>query len=100
LEEKMTQEKNPDLETLKMELVDFHEVLIEVHLQMEVDFFVQDISEDYFSVTGGEIRKPTVEEFRARLNIYLNKTTFAEYRDLQAYSPKSRRNTPSPSVAT
>jgi len=79
----MKQEPNPDLEALKMEIAEFHKVLIDAHLKKDVDFFVQDLSEDYVSVTGGEIREPTVEEIRSRFSSYLNNTAFTEYKDLQ-----------------
>ena len=66
-----------------MEIADFHKLFIKAHLQKDVGFFVQDISKDYMSVSGGEIRKPTEEEIRSRFSSYLNNTTFTEYRDLR-----------------
>jgi hypothetical protein len=79
----MKQESNPDPEALRMEIADFHKALIDAHLKKDVDFFVQNLSEDYMSVSGGEISQPTVEEIRSRFNSYLNNTTFTEYRDLR-----------------
>ena len=79
----MKQESNPDPEALRMEIADFHKALLDAHLQKDVDFFVQNLSEDYLSVSGGEIMEPTVEEIHSRFSNYLNNTTFTEYRDLR-----------------
>ena len=67
---------------LSQEILDLHKTEIDAHLKKDVDFFVQDISEDYLAVSGGEIRKPTLEETRLKFSNYLNNTVFAEYRDL------------------
>ena len=67
---------------LSQEILDLHKTEIDAHLNKDVDFFVQDISEDYLAVSGGEIRKPTLEETRLKFSNYLNNTVFAEYRDL------------------
>ena len=79
----MKQGSNPDLEALRMEIADLHKVFINAHLHKDVDFFVQDLSKDYLSVSGGEIREPTVDEIRSRFSSYLNNTTFTEYRNLR-----------------
>jgi len=67
---------------MKSEILDLHRALIDAHLNKDVDFFVQDLSEDYTSVSRGEIRKPTIEETRSSFSSYLDNTTFTEYRDL------------------
>ena len=67
---------------LSQEILDLHKTEIDAHLNKDVDFFVQDISEDYLAVSGGEIREPTLEETRLKFSNYLNNTVFAEYRDL------------------
>lgn len=67
---------------LSQEILNLHKTEIDAHLNKDVDFFVQDISEDYLAVSGGEIRKPTLEETRLKFSNYLNNTVFAEYRDL------------------
>ena len=63
-------------------ILGLHKATIDAHLNKDVDFFVRDLSEDFVSVSGGEIRKPTAEEIRAQFGNYLNNTTFTEYRDL------------------
>ena len=73
---------HPDYERLRSEIADLHKALIDAHLNKDVGFFVQDLSEDYLSVSGGEIRKPSTEEIRSTVSDYLDHTTFAEYRDL------------------
>jgi len=52
-------------------------------LRKDVDFLVRDISEDYMSVSNGEIRHLTTEDIRSTFARYLNSTTFTEYRDLR-----------------
>jgi hypothetical protein len=51
---------------LSQQILDLHKTEIDAHLNKDVDFFVQDISEDYLAVSGGEIRKPTLEETRLK----------------------------------
>ena len=73
----------PDLEALKSEILALHKKTIDAHLEKNVDFFVSDLSENYFSVGNGEIRQPLKEEIRANFDDYLHNTTFTEYRDLR-----------------
>jgi hypothetical protein len=74
---------NSNLESLKAEIRDLHRITIDAHWEKDVDFFVRDLAEGYFSVGGGEIRHPTVEQIRAQFTDYLTSTTFSEYRDLR-----------------
>jgi hypothetical protein len=76
-------QKRPDFHLLRSEILDLHTATIDAHWDKDVDFFVQDISEEYFSVGNGEIRHPTKEEMRSEFSSYLNNTTFTEYRDLR-----------------
>ncbi|MHA2333931.1 MAG: hypothetical protein ACXAEU_18030 [Candidatus Hodarchaeales archaeon] len=71
-----------DFESLRSEILAYHNAFIEAHLNKNVDFFVQDIADEYFSVSYGEIRKPTKEEIKSLFTNYLNNTVFTEYRDL------------------
>ena len=79
----MTHLPEHDLEKLKSELKSFHQDLIEAHLEKDLDFFVKDLSEDYFSVTSAEIRRPTREQILEKFEYYLGRTTFTEYHDLE-----------------
>jgi hypothetical protein len=74
---------SPDFDALRSEILDLHKTLIDAHWNKDIDFFIKDISEDYFSVGNGEIRKPTKEEITSQVTDYLNNTTFSEYRDLR-----------------
>ncbi len=67
---------------MKSEILALHQALIDAHLNKDVDFFVRDLSEDYMSISHGEILKPTKEEIRVTYDSYLNNTEFTEYRDL------------------
>jgi len=74
---------NPGFDKLRSEILELHQQAIEAHLNRDVDFFVHNISENYLSVSKGEIRKPSKDEIRSQFSNYLNNTTFVEYRDLQ-----------------
>ena len=74
---------NPDFEKLRSEILELHKTTIDAHWEKDIDFFTKDISDDYFSVGNGEIRKPTKLEVTKQFTNYLNNTTFTEYRDLQ-----------------
>ena len=76
-------QSSPDFEAMKAELLDIHEKFIEAHLEKNVDYFVQDLAEDYVFVARGEITYPTEEEIRSNMNDYLNNTKFSEYRYTQ-----------------
>jgi len=68
---------------LRKQILELHKRTIKAHLRKDVDFLVRDISEDYMSVSNGEIRHPTTEDIRSTFARYLNSTTFTEYRDLR-----------------
>ena len=72
-----------NLEGLKQEIRTFHQDLIQAHLDKDLDFFVDDIGEEYFSVSWGEIRNPSREDILSQFSSYLGRTEFNEYRDLQ-----------------
>jgi len=74
---------DPDFDKLKSEILDLHKQGIKAHLNKDVDFFVQNISENYMSVSKGEIHKPSKDEIKSKFSDYLSNTTFIEYRDLQ-----------------
>lgn len=68
---------------LKQEIRDFHKDLIQAHFEKDLNFFVEDIAEDYFSSSRGEIRHPSREDILSQFSSYLDRTEFKEYRDLQ-----------------
>ena len=77
-------QSGPDFEKLRSEILELHERTNDAHWKKDVDFFVKDISDDYFSVGHGEIRRPTKEEITSQFTSYLKNTTFVEYRDVHA----------------
>jgi len=74
---------NPDFDKLRSEIFELHKQAIKAHLNKDVDFLVHNISENYVSVSKGEIRKPSKDEIKSQFSDYLNNTTFVEYGDLQ-----------------
>ncbi len=74
---------SPDFETIRSEILDLHKQTIDAHWDKNVEFMVQDIAEDYMSVSNGEIRHPTKEDIRALFTSDLTNTTFSEYKDLR-----------------
>ena len=76
-------QSGPDFEALKAELMELHNVFIEAHKSKDIDFFTKDISDNYFTVGNGQIRRPSKEEITEQFTNYLNNTTFSEYRYLQ-----------------
>jgi hypothetical protein len=72
-----------DHQKLKNELLTLHKTGIDAHWEKDIDFFVRDIDEHYFSVNNGEIRYPSKEEITRQFNNYLNNTTFYKYEDMQ-----------------
>jgi hypothetical protein len=73
----------PDFEALRSEILKLHKSSIEAHLNKDVDFLIQNLSNDFMSVSNGEIDYRTKEEIRSRFSSYLNNTTFSEYADLR-----------------
>ena len=76
-------QSKPDFETLRSEILALHRATVQAHWNKDVYYFTQDISDDYMSVSNGEIRHPTKEEISAQFTDYLNNTTFTEYRNLR-----------------
>jgi hypothetical protein len=68
---------------MEAEILGLHRAMIDAHWNKDVDFFLQGLSDEFVSVSGGEIHSPTREEIRERFGNYLNNTTFTEYRDLR-----------------
>lgn len=75
--------QSPDYNKIRADILGLHKDLIDAHLNKDVDFFVKNISDDYFSGGNGEISYPTKDEIVERFSNYLNNTTFTNYKDLQ-----------------
>ena len=63
-------------------LLDMHKKVLQYHVDNNLDAWMREESEEYTSANRGTIDHPTVAQRRARLEPYLNSTTFSEYRDL------------------
>jgi hypothetical protein len=64
-------------------LLALHAGILQAHRESNVDMLLaHHAATDFVQANRGEIRRPTLEELRARLGSYLGKTTFEEYRDL------------------
>jgi len=73
----------PDYDQLRMEILDHHQKTINAHLNKDVEFLVHDLSNNFISVSDGEINKPEKEDIRTVFEDYLSSTQFCEYLDLQ-----------------
>lgn len=49
---------NHDFEKYRAEILNLHKEMINAHLNKDIDFFTENIADDYFSVGGGEINHP------------------------------------------
>ena len=76
-------DNKPDFAALKEEILALHKASIDAHLEKNIPFFTQDVSDEFITVSKGEIYKPTKEETNAMFTNYLENTEFSEYRDLQ-----------------
>ena len=59
-----------------------HAKVIQAHRESKPDLLFEDVAADFVQANRGEIKRPTLEERRARFAAYLGSTTFEEYRDL------------------
>jgi len=76
-------DQNIDFAALKEEILALHKASIDAHLEKNIPFFTQDVSDDFVTVSRGDIYKPTKEETNTMFTNYLENTEFFEYRDLQ-----------------
>ena len=67
---------------MRSELLERFRKNIEAHHLKDVEFIIDDLHDDFFSMSGGEITYPTREEQRERFTRYLNSTSFSEYSSL------------------
>jgi ketosteroid isomerase-like protein len=67
---------------MQADILALHQALIDAHMHKDVDALVRDVSDDFVSVSAGEIHRPTRDELAASFSAYLDSTTFSQYRDL------------------
>lgn len=72
-----------DTDQSEKEILALHQEMIDAHLSKNVGWFTNNIADDYFSVSRGEISYPSQEEISGRFTNYLDNTEFSEYHDLQ-----------------
>ena len=73
----------PGTDSDREEILALHREVIRAHFDGDIGFFTRDISGDYFSVSGGEIRYPSPEEIETDFRDYLENTEFSRYEDLE-----------------
>lgn len=71
-----------DYNTYRQELLALHKQVINAHLEKDVAFFTRNIADDYFSVSLGELNRPSKEEISQMFTHYFASTDFKEYRDI------------------
>lgn len=76
-------DNNLDFAKMKEEILALHKASIDAHLEKNIPYFTQDVSDEFISISRGEILRPTKEETHAKFTNYLENTEFSEYRDLQ-----------------
>ena len=73
---------SPGFEQLRKEFLDCFEKNIQAHHNRDVEFIIDDLGEDFFVMSQGDIRYPSKEEQRQQFTRYLDNTTFSEYTSL------------------
>ena len=73
-----------DLEAEKRKLLAVHEEFKAAHVRGDAETILQRLAEDYVRVSRGEVSHPEHGDMAARMQDYLGRTTFSEYRDLRA----------------
>lgn len=61
-----------------------HAKVLRAHRESNPDLLLEGAAEDFVQANRGEIRRPTMQERRARFADYLGRTTFEVYRDAAA----------------
>lgn len=73
-----------DLEAEKRRLLALHEAFKAAHVRGDAGTILQRLAEDYVRVSRGEVTHPEHGDMAFRMEDYLGRTTFSEYRDLRA----------------
>ncbi|MHA2030008.1 MAG: hypothetical protein ACXAB7_17020 [Candidatus Kariarchaeaceae archaeon] len=71
-----------NLEQLRSDLMTHHQNEIAAHLEKDIGFFTKNVSDNYLSVSRGDIHYPTKDEISKNFTSYLQNTTFSEYKDI------------------
>jgi len=73
---------SPEFDKLRRELLDRFDENIQAHHNRDVEFIIDDLGEDFFVMSQGDINHPSKEDQRERFTRYLNNTNFSEYTSL------------------
>ncbi len=72
-----------DHEAEKEKLLALHEEFKAAHVRGDADPILQRLAENYVRVSRGEVTHPRPGDMASRMQDYLGRTTFSEYRDLR-----------------
>jgi hypothetical protein len=75
-------QQQPDLDSLRAEILELHRSFIQAHLDKDAAFIARPTSPDYVFVGGGELQRMDAGEMERTLSEYLDSTEFSEYRDV------------------
>jgi len=68
-----------DFNQLRREILERFEGSIQAHLDKDVDYIVEDLADDFFAISEGEVTHPSRDEQRTRFTRYLSNIVFSEY---------------------
>ena len=71
------------LESEEKELLALHEEFKAAHFRGDAGTILERLAEDYVRVGRGEVTRPEKKDMVSRMEDYLGRTTFSEYRDLR-----------------
>jgi len=74
--------QQPDLESLRAEILELHRSFIQAHLEKDAAFLARPTSPDYLSVSNGRVKNVDAKEMERMLSEYLDSTEFSEYGDV------------------
>ena len=74
--------KQPDLDSLRAEILEMHRSFIQAHLDKDAEFIADPTSPDYLSVSNGLVKNIDAVEMEKMLSEYLNTTEFSEYKEV------------------
>lgn len=73
----------PDLTTEREEILELHRAQREYHFGGNAEAFAGQLSDDFISINGGEVTKPTRKEFKDRFQSYFSTVDFIRWDDIR-----------------
>lgn len=71
--------RQPDFDSMRQEILAYHEAFIDAHVNNKPEFLVQDLVDDYVNVSRGELVRATRDDLLEMATSYLGNTEFSEY---------------------